>query len=147
MVNPEIVGKTYPVTKPYVVGREKIREFALATFHSAESPSVSLEASKKAGFSDLVAPPTFAIVLQQQSLEMVIDDPEAELDFSRVVHGDQGFSYQRPIIAGDELTSQLSVESVKELGGNQMITFLTKIFDANNEIIAEARSTLVVRGG
>jgi acyl dehydratase len=147
MVNPEIVGKTYPVTGPYLVGREKIREFALATFHSAESPSVSLDASKQAGFSDLVAPPTFAIVLQQQSLEMVIEDPGAELDFSRVVHGDQGFSYQRPIIAGDELTSQLSVESVKELGGNQMITFLTKIFDANNEIIAEARSTLVVRGG
>ena len=147
MVNPEIIGKTYPETKPYVVGREKIREFALATFHSADSPSVSLEASKKAGLSDLVAPPTFAIVLQQQSLEMVIDDPEAELDFSRVVHGDQGFSYQRPIVAGDELTSQLSVESVKELAGNQMITFLTKIFDRENDVIAEARSTLVVRGG
>ncbi|HEY7797110.1 MAG TPA: MaoC family dehydratase N-terminal domain-containing protein [Microbacteriaceae bacterium] len=147
MVNPEIIGKTYPVTKPYVVGREKIREFALATFHSENSPSVSLEASKKAGFSDLVAPPTFAIVLQQQSLEMVIDDPEAELDFSRVVHGDQGFSYQRPIIAGDELTSQLSVESVKELAGNQMIAFLTKIFDSKDDVIAEARSTLVVRGG
>jgi acyl dehydratase len=147
MVNPEIIGKTYPVTKPYVVGREKIREFALATFHSENSPSVSLEASKKAGFSDLVAPPTFAIVLQQQSLEMVIDDPEAELDFSRVVHGDQGFSYQRPIIAGDELTSQLSVESVKELAGNQMIAFLTKIFDTKGDVVAEARSTLVVRGG
>ena len=147
MVNPEIIGKTYPVTKPYVVGREKIREFALATFHSENSSSVSLEASKKAGFSDLVAPPTFAIVLQQQSLEMVIDDPEADLDFSRVVHGDQGFSYERPIIAGDELTSQLSVESVKELAGNQMIAFLTKIFDTKGDVVAEARSTLVVRGG
>ena len=147
MVNPEIIGKAYPVTDPYVVGREKIKEFALATFHSADSPSVSLDASKQAGFSDLVAPPTFAIVLQQQSLEMVIEDPDAKLDFSRVVHGDQGFSYKRPIIAGDELTSQLSVESVKELGGNQMITFLTKVFDANNDVIAEATSTLVVRGG
>ncbi|MDR9363169.1 MAG: MaoC family dehydratase N-terminal domain-containing protein [Microbacteriaceae bacterium] len=147
MVNPEIIGKTYPVTEPYLVGREKIKEFALATFHSSDSPSVSLEASKKAGFSDLVAPPTFAIVLQQQSLEMVIDDPEADLDFSRVVHGDQGFSYERPIIAGDELTSQLSVESVKELAGNQMIAFLTKIFDTKGDVVAEARSTLVVRGG
>ncbi len=147
MVNPDIVGKTYPATEPYLVGREKIREFALATFHSPDSPSVSLEASQKAGFQDLVAPPTFAIVLQQQSLEMVIDDAEAELDFSRVVHGDQGFSYKRPIIAGDQLTSQLSVESVKELAGNQMIAFLTKIFDSNNEVVAEATSTLVVRGG
>jgi len=61
---------------------------------------------------------------------MVIEDPEADLDFSRVVHGDQGFSYKRQIIAGDELTSQLSVESVKELAGNQMIAFLTRIFDS-----------------
>ena len=146
MVNPEIVGKTYPATQPYLVGREKIREFALATFHGPESPSVSLEASEKAGFQDLVAPPTFAIVLQQQSLEMVIEDPEADLDFSRVVHGDQGFSYKRQIIAGDELTSQLSVESVKELAGNQMIAFLTRIFDSGGEEIASATSTLVVRG-
>jgi acyl dehydratase len=147
MVNPEIIGKTYPTTDVYIVGREKIREFALATFHPENSPSVSLDASKAAGHSDLVAPPTFAIVLQQQSLEMVISDPEAELDFSRVVHGDQGFSYRRPIIAGDELTSQLSVESVKELAGNQMISFLTKIFDSTGDVIAEASSTLVVRGG
>ena len=146
MVNPDIVGKTYPATQPYLVGREKIREFALATFHSSESPSVSLEASEKAGFPDLVAPPTFAIVLQQQSLEMVIEDPKADLDFSRVVHGDQGFSYKRQIIAGDELTSQLSVESVKELAGNQMIAFLTRIFDSGGEEIASATSTLVVRG-
>jgi len=147
MVNPDIVGKTYPATQPYLVGREKIREFALATFHGADSPSVSLEASTQAGFPDLVAPPTFAIVLQQQSLDMVIEDDEADLDFSRVVHGDQGFSYKRPIIAGDQLTSQLSVESVKELAGNQMVAFLTKIFDSNNEMVAEATSTLVVRGG
>ena len=147
MVNPNIIGKTYPRTKPYLVGREKIKEFALATFHSQQSPSVSLEASKAAGHVDLVAPPTFAIVLQQQSLEMVIEDPEAELDFSRVVHGDQGFTYKRPIGAGDELTSELSVESVKELAGNQMITFLTKIFDSKDDLIAEATSTLVVRGG
>ncbi len=146
MVNPEIVGKIYPATEPYLVGREKIREFALATFHGPESPSVSLEASEKAGFQDLVAPPTFAIVLQQQSLEMVIEDPEADLDFSRVVHGDQGFSYKRQIIAGDELTSQLSVESVKELAGNQMIAFLTRIFDSGGVEIASAASTLVVRG-
>ena len=145
-MNPEIVGKTYPSTPAYLVGREKIREFAQATFHSENSPSVSIDAAKQAGFDDLIAPPTFAIVLQQQSLELVIDDPEADLDFSRVVHGDQGFSFHRQIVAGDLLTSQLSVESVKQLAGNQMIAFLTKIFDEDKQLVAEARSTLVVRG-
>ena len=145
-MNPEIVGKTYPTTPAYLVGREKIREFAQATFHSENSPSISIDAARQAGFDDLIAPPTFAIVLQQQSLELVIDDPEADLDFSRVVHGDQGFSFQRQIVAGDLLTSQLSVESVKQLAGNQMIAFLTKIFDEDKQLVAEARSTLVVRG-
>ncbi len=145
-MNPEIVGKHYPSTPEYLVGREKIREFAKATFHSDNSPSISMDAAKQAGFDDLIAPPTFAVVLQQQSLDLVIDDPEADLDFSRVVHGDQGFSFQRQIVAGDLLTSQLEVESVKQLGGNQMVAFLTKISDEDSQLVAEARSTLVVRG-
>jgi acyl dehydratase len=79
-------------------------------------------------------------------LKLVITDPEAGLDFSRVVHGEQRFVYTRVIVAGDELTSELSVASIKTLGGNQMITFNTEIFDAQNQLVCTAISTLVVRG-
>ena len=144
MVNPEIQGKVYPRTAAYLVGREKVREFSKAVFAGPES--LDLDHAKSLGHEDLVVPPTFPVVIQEQSLALVIDDPEAALDFSRVVHGEQKFSYKRPIVAGDLLTSELSVASVKSLGGNHMVTFDTQIFDAKNELVCIATSTLVVRG-
>ena len=135
MVNQALEGKRYPRTAPYLVGREKLREFARATMLD-----VSLLRD------EVIAPPTFPVVIQEQSLKLVIEDPEAGLDFSRVVHGEQRFVYQRAIVAGDELTSELMVASIKSLGGNQMITFNTEIFDAENLLVCTAISTLVVRG-
>jgi hypothetical protein len=135
MVNQALEGKRYPRTAPYLVGREKLREFARATMLD-----VSLLTD------EVIAPPTFPVVIQEQSLKLVIEDPEASLDFSRVVHGEQRFVYQRPIVAGDELTSELLVASIKSLGGNQMVTFNTEIFDAEDQLVCTAISTLVVRG-
>jgi acyl dehydratase len=145
MVNPAIEGKIYPRTASYLVGREKIREFAKAVF-SNDPANLDLEAAKKLGYQDLIAPPTFAVVIQERSLTQVISDKEAALDFSRVVHGDQRFIHVRPIVAGDELTSELKVASVKQLAGNSMVSFETQIFDAKQELVCTAISTLVVRG-
>jgi acyl dehydratase len=87
------------------------------------------------------------VVIQERSLNAVLSDPEADIDFSRVVHGDQRFVASRAIVAGDELTSVLTVASVKSLGAHSMITFNTEIFDAKKELVSTAISTLVVRGG
>jgi len=144
MVNPQVEGKRYPRTAPYLVGREKIREFVSATM--AQPQAAALDMARANGHSDLVVPPTFPVVIQEHSLKLVLQDPQAELDFSRVVHGDQRFVYQRPIVAGDELTSELSVASVKSLGGNHMVTFNTEIYDAQDALVCTAISTLVVRG-
>jgi acyl dehydratase len=146
MVNPAIEGKIYPRTSSYLVGREKIREFAKAVF-SKDPANLDLEAAKSLGYKDLIAPPTFAVVIQERSLTQVITDSEAALDFSRVVHGDQRFIHVRPIVAGDELTSELKVASVKQLAGNSMVSFETQIFDTNQDLVCTAISTLVVRGG
>ncbi len=145
MVNPAIEGKIYPRTSSYLVGREKIREFAKAVF-SKDPANLDLEVAIKQGYKDLIAPPTFAVVIQERSLTQVIADKEAALDFSRVVHGDQRFIHVRPIVAGDELTSELKVASVKQLAGNSMVSFETQIFDAGQELVCTAISTLVVRG-
>jgi len=144
MVNPLIEGKRYPRTASFLVGREKLREFATATMLPE---AFSDEAAAKAnGQAALVAPPTFPVVIQEQSLKLVLADPEAQLDLSRVVHGDQRFVYVRPIVAGDELTSELVVASVKSIGGNHMVTFNTEIFDVEDRLVCTAISTLVVRG-
>jgi acyl dehydratase len=145
MVNPNVQGKKYPETAPYLVGREKVREFANAVF-STNPVNLDVFAAQAAGYPDLVAPPTFAVVIQERSLTSVISDPEADIDFSRVVHGNQRFVVVRPIVVGDELTSVLEVASVKSLGAHSMITFNTEIFDRNKNLVCTAISTLVVRG-
>jgi acyl dehydratase len=144
-VNPAIQGRSYPQTPPYLVGREKVREFARAVL-ATDRASLDVEAARAAGFADLVAPPTFAVVVQEHSLTQLLTDPEAGIDFTRVVHGDQRFSFTRPIVAGDELTATLTVTSVKSLGGHSMVTASSAIVDSAGAHVVTATSTLVVRG-
>ena len=144
-VNENIVGKAYPPVAPYLVGREKIREFAAAVM-SSEPLHSDVDAAKKAGYSDLVAPPTFPVVLQEKALQILLGDPEAGIDYSRIVHGDQRFDYSRPIVAGDELTTTLEVTKVQSLGGHTMVTSESRVSDAKGEHVVTATSTLVVRG-
>ena len=144
-VNPELQGRSYPPTPPYLVGREKVREFARAVF--ATSPlHHDPEVARAAGHADVVAPPTFAVVVQEHALALLLADPEAGIDFGRVVHGDQRFAFSRPIVAGDELTAVLTVTSVKTLGGHAMITADTLIAGADGTHVVTATSSLVVRG-
>ncbi len=143
-VNPELVGRAFPPIAPYLVGREKVREFARAVL--ATSPlNTDVEAARAAGYPDLVAPPTFPVVVQEATLAQLLAEPDAGIDFARVVHGDQRFSYSRPIVAGDELTATLVVTSVKTLGGNAMVTSESVMVDATGAHVVTATSTLVVR--
>jgi len=144
-VNPELQGRQYPPTAPYLVGREKVREFARAV-QATHPEHLDVEAARAAGHADVIAPPTFPIVIQELTLRQLLDDETAGVDFTRVVHGDQRFTAIRPIVAGDELTAQLTVTSVKSLGGNDMVTSESVITDAHGEHVVTATSTLVVRG-
>ena len=144
-VNPELQGRVFPPTAPYLVGREKIREFSRAVL-STNPINFDVEAAKAAGHADLVAPPTFPVVVQEATLAQLLAEPDAGIDFSRVVHGEQRFTYTRAIVAGDELTATLTVSSVKSLGGHNMVTADSEIVDANGKHVVTAISTLVVRG-
>lgn len=144
-VNPELQGRVFPPVPPYLVGREKVREFSRAVF--ATNPiNFDEEAARAAGHADVVAPPTFAVVVQEATLAQLLAEPDAGIDFTRVVHGDQRFSYSRPIVAGDELTATLSVSSIKTLGGHAMVTAESRVIDASGAHVVTAISTLVVRG-
>jgi acyl dehydratase len=86
------------------------------------------------------------VVIQELTLHQLLSEPDAGIDFSRVVHGDQRFSFTRPIIAGDELTATLTVASIKSLGGHSMVTAESSIVSADGAHVVTATSTLVVRG-
>lgn len=144
-VNPELVGLSFPPTTPYLVGREKVREFSRAVF--ATNPiNLDPSAAQAAGYADVVAPPTFAVVIQEGTLAQLLAAPNSGIELTRVVHGSQQFSYTRPIVAGDELTAQLTVESIKTLAGNALVTAVSNITDASGAHVVTAISMLVVGG-
>ncbi len=144
-VNPQLQGRVFPPTEPYLVGREKIREFSRAV-RATHPTHLDLDAARAAGYADLVAPPTFAVVVQERSLDRLLTDPDAGIDLAHVVHGEQRFAFSRPIVAGDELVGTLTVTSVKTLGATSMVTAESVVADVAGGHVVTAVSTLVVRG-
>ena len=144
-MNPDLQGRLFEPTAPYLVGREKVREFSRAVF-STNPLNFDPEAARAAGYDDVVAPPTFPVVVQEATLAQLLAEPDGGIDFSMVVHGEQRFSYTRPVVAGDELTATLAVTSIKTLGGNSMVTAESTMVDASGAHVVTATSTLVVRG-
>ena len=145
-VNASFAGRTYPATPPYAVGREKIREFAQAV-GADDVVHGDQTAARSRGYRDVIAPPTFAAVIAQQCDRQLVLDPEAGIDFARVVHGEQRFVHHRPITAGDEIVGVLTVDSVKEAGGHALVTTRSELSTTAGESVCTATSTIVIRGG
>ncbi|WP_329175651.1 MaoC family dehydratase N-terminal domain-containing protein [Streptomyces sp. NBC_01477] len=138
------VGRTYPPTAAYEVGREKIREFAEA-IGDPNPAFTDPEAAKALGHPDVIAPPTFAFAITYKAAGAVAADPELGLDYSRVVHGDQKFAYTRPVRAGDRLTVASTIEAVKSLAGNDIIDIRGEVHDESGEHVVTAWTKLVAR--
>ena len=144
-MNPELVGRVFPPTAPYLVGREKVREFARAVF-ATDPQHTDPAAAQALGYADVVAPPTFAMVIQDLTLQQLLAEPDSGIALERTIHAEQRFRYSRPIVAGDELTAQLTVTRVRSLGGNDMVTCETEVTDAAGAHVVTATSSLVVAG-
>lgn len=144
-VNAEYAGRRYPPTAPYAVGREHLRDFARAV--GATHPAHhDVEAARALGYPDVVAPPTFAVVVAQRAEAQLVEDPAAGIDFSRVVHADERFTHHRPIHAGDELVTVLHVDVITERAGLALVTTRCEIADAAGDPVSTVVSTLAVRG-
>jgi acyl dehydratase len=140
----ELVGRSYPPSAVYEVGRAKIAEFATAV--GADDPvHRDVEAARAAGHPDVVAPPTFAIVVSLEAAFVVLGDPEVGLDYSRVVHGEQKFAHHRPIRAGDRLVATTTIDAARTVAGNDMLTTRVDLVTEDGEAVCTATSMLVAR--
>jgi acyl dehydratase len=144
-VDQSFIGRSYPPTAPYEVGREKIREFAEA-INDPNPVYRSVEAARALGHRDLVGPPTFAIVVTMEAGRQLTFDPQAGIDYSRVVHGEQRFVHERPIYAGDVLQVVLSVDDIRVAGGNDLISTRAEARTPEGELVVTAYAVIVVRG-
>lgn len=122
-VDADIIGRTYPAVGPYLVSQEKVDELAGAIGH----PSV---------------PPTFPVILSSQALRLFLDAEGLELQ--RIVHGEQRFTYERPLRVGDVLTATLSVTGLRAVGEASFVTTSTE-FRSEGELVCTGKSTVVHR--
>jgi acyl dehydratase len=140
----ESVGKRYdPLV--YAVGREKIREYALAVGET-EPLSLDVGAARRAGYADVVAPPMFAVVYSAPAMGPVLFDPEVGLDFARMVHGGQEFKWGPLVIAGDEISTTVSVVSIDERAGKGFYVFESVSTNQDGDTVAVGTWTNIVRG-
>ncbi len=119
----------------YEVSREKLADFARATGQPVAAAD-----------QEQAAPPTFAITIAQRCDAQLIEDPAADIDFTRVVHGEQSFVHHRPMRVGDRLLAVLHVDKLRPIGGHAMLTTRSEITTETGEPVCTATSTLVIRG-
>lgn len=144
LVTEDYVGRVYPPHPPYTVSAAKIKEFAEAV-GSTDPVHTDPEVARARGYRDVIAPPTFAVIISQRPEFAFLNDPENGIEFGKVLHGEQGFTYQRPLTAGDEVVATLRIASVRAAGANTMIGVQTDL-TAGDELVCTTNSTIVVRG-
>ena len=144
-VNQDYAGRTFPVTEPYEVSRVKIAEFAEAI--GDPSPVYrDRDAAIAAGYPDVIAPPTFPIVVTMGASARTIADPGLGINYAMVVHGEQRFEYTRPLRAGDLVTAQSTIETIRSVGSSTVMTTRTEVRTVAGEPVCTAYSTIVERG-
>jgi acyl dehydratase len=145
-IDRDYVGREYPASGTYEVGREHVRSFADAI--GDPNPLYrDPEAARAAGHPDVVAPPTFLTVLSFRfNADSPIADPGLGLDYSLVVHGEQSFVLHRPVHVGDVLSSVQRVTEIRDVGRNELMTLVTDVRDAEGRDVATATMSLVSRG-
>jgi acyl dehydratase len=128
----------------YAVGREKVREYAHAVGET-DPRYLDPEAARAAGFADVVAPPMFAAVYCAPAIGPAILDPEVGIDFARLVHGGQEFTWHEPVVAGDEIATEAALEETSERGGLKFYVFRTTSTNQRGELVSEGQWTNIVR--
>jgi len=130
-VDQSLAGRTFPPTPPYTVSRERVSEFALATGST---------------YDEGAAPATFPIVVAFAAMTQLMQDPSVGIELHRVVHGEQRFTYTRPVVVGDELSAVLTVDTLRQIGGADIIGTRSEIVDAGGLPVCTAFATLVHTG-
>ena len=128
----------------YLVGREKIREYASAIGENAPVCH-DVNAARAAGYDDVVAPPMFAAVYSWRAMGPAVLDPEVGIEFSRLVHGAQDFTWHEPVVAGDEITTEATFVDKAKRGDINVFTFSSRSVNQRGELVCEGTWTNFVR--
>jgi acyl dehydratase len=137
-------GKTYPPYE-YEVGKEKIREFAMAV---GEDNPVYFDraAAKEAGFRDIPAPPMFAVVYSAGCMGPAVLDPEVGINLAMMVHGGQEFVWGETVCAGDTITTEAELKDIEQRDDKAFYVFESVSRNQEGQEVVRATWTNIVRG-
>ena len=138
----DIIGTHYRYPDYYLVGREKIREYAKA-IQSDDPLHYSLEAAQAAGYPNVVAPLTFIAIPGRQVQLDIFRNFDVGINIARVIHRDQKILFHRPIFAGDKLYFETWLDSVLESHGTVIIEMRSEVTDAEGEPVMTTIVTMI----
>ncbi len=142
----DIIGTHYRYPDYYLVGREKIREYAKA-IQSDDPLHYSEEAAKAAGYPDVVAPLTFIAIPGRQVQLDIFRNFDVGINIARVIHRDQKIQYHRRIVAGDKLFFDSWLDSVVESHGTVISELRSEVTDEEGKPVMTTIVTMIGEAG
>ena len=134
------VGHHYQMDGTYLVGREKLREYARAVqdYHPAHW---DVAAAAELGYPDVVAPLTFTstpgMKCNRRMFESIV------VGYDTYLQTEEVFEQHRPIVAGDELAIDVELTSVRRIAGRDLITVTNTFTDTAGERVHTLHTTVV----
>lgn len=128
-LNASLVGKRYPPVA-FALEAGRVVAFAAAVGHVGGG-----------------VPPTFVTAPELEAgLANVVTDPELGIDISRVLHGEQEYEWMRPLVVGEALTAEATIEEIRSRSALEFLTVRTDLRDHTGTTVVVGRSRLIVRG-
>ncbi|MGE2715265.1 (3R)-hydroxyacyl-ACP dehydratase subunit HadA [Mycolicibacterium litorale] len=138
------VGSRFRYPDHYVVGREKIREYAVAVKN--DHPAFFDEkAAAELGHDTLLAPLTFISVLGYQAQTAMFAANGIAIKDAKIVQVDQTLKFAKPIKAGDKMYVDVYIDSVRKAHGTDIIVVKNIVTNDNGDVVQESYTTLAGR--
>ena len=145
MIDKKWIGYQLPPSE-LLIERGRLQFFA-RSIGETDPMYTDLAAARAAGYPDLPAPPTFLFAAELESGAVTSLLETLELPIQKILHGEQGFTYLKPVCAGERVTVRSKIADIYEKKGGAL-EFVLKSSEARNssgELVAELRSLLVCR--
>ncbi|MGO9927611.1 MAG: MaoC family dehydratase N-terminal domain-containing protein [Mycobacterium sp.] len=138
----EVIGSHYRAPDYFLVGREKIREFALAV--KDDHPTHYNEAdAAAAGYPTLLAPLTFLAIAGRRVQLEIFTKFSIPINIARVIHRDQKFKFHRPILVHDKLYFDTYLDSVIESHGTVLAEIRSEVTDPEGKPVVTSVVTML----